>query len=709
MLRRFCLLMLLFASALFSQGFFPNSGATNQPISVTLNWSGMARSSYYYVQVSKSQYFLPANIVTSTATSTDSLALSGQLVYGFTYYWRVGDAYVVDTNWTPVFSFTTMAPPNPTLVSPNNGAVNQPTSLTLTWNSVAGVAPYQAQVSTVATFTTTILNPSAASGTSLAIDGLSNGTIYYWQIIQLVPIWGGNAVKYSSIWSFTTIPLVPVAPTLVSPTNGAGNQSISPAISWGTVPGAATYGSQVSTVSTFASTVNNQVGLTQVAALVVSLMNSSTYYWKANATNTVGTSVWSGVWSFLTTTGPPSAPILVAPVNGATNQSSSPVLTWNSVAGASLYNVQVSTIATFTSTISNQSNLSATSGLVNNLENSTVYYWRANATNFGGSSLWSAIWSFATASPSTKDSCIVYYPFSGNTYDSSGNAINGVAMNGASFCTDRFGHANSALLLPYTGYVNVAKSSNLSIANVVSISVWVKRSAQRQEFAGILYKGRSGNENYYVSYDTLYKSYIAGVNDGIWHSYFTNTAFPDTGKWEYIVAIISASGVPQLYVNGQPCLGYWGPGNSAYSLSTLPVDTNSMWIGRGNDAGTNGEYFSGALDDIRIYNRALTVTEIGQLYSSSPTSTILAKNDAAISKKLSISNSGIAYKLPSASKVSVTLYDIQGRQVRQLVNATQNAGAYNIDLRREKITAGFYVVKFKAGSFIVQKRLTLMN
>jgi hypothetical protein len=90
-------------------------------------------------------------------------------------------------------------------------------------------------------------------------------------------------------------------------------------------------------------------------------------------------------------------------------------------------------------------------------------------------------------------------------------------------------------------------------------------------------------------------------------------------------------------------------------------------------------------------------------------SAVLPQKDAPDSKRISFSNSGIIYELPTTSNVSLIFYNIQGRQVKQLVSGMQNAGLYSINFNHAKVPAGYYIVEFKAGTFIVQKRLALMN
>ncbi|MGQ9604224.1 MAG: S8 family serine peptidase [bacterium] len=94
----------------------------------------------------------------------------------------------------------------------------------------------------------------------------------------------------------------------------------------------------------------------------------------------------------------PNPPTLVSPANGATNVSIPVTLTWNASSGATSYNVQVSTNSSFTSLVYNQTGITSTSTTVSNLSEGTLYYWRVSATNSAGTSAWSSVWSFTTAS-----------------------------------------------------------------------------------------------------------------------------------------------------------------------------------------------------------------------------------------------------------------------------------------------------------------------
>jgi hypothetical protein len=94
----------------------------------------------------------------------------------------------------------------------------------------------------------------------------------------------------------------------------------------------------------------------------------------------------------------PPAPTLSFPANNATNIAIPPTLTWNPSTGATSYTSQVSTNSSLTSFVYNQSGITSTTQQVTGLSDSTTYYWRTSATNSDGTSSYSSVWQFTTAS-----------------------------------------------------------------------------------------------------------------------------------------------------------------------------------------------------------------------------------------------------------------------------------------------------------------------
>jgi hypothetical protein len=93
----------------------------------------------------------------------------------------------------------------------------------------------------------------------------------------------------------------------------------------------------------------------------------------------------------------PGAATLLTPANGALNVPAAPTFTWNAVAGASSYSIQVATDAGFSNIVASASGLANPTWTSNvTLNTSTTHYWRVWADNVCGVGVYSATWSFTT-------------------------------------------------------------------------------------------------------------------------------------------------------------------------------------------------------------------------------------------------------------------------------------------------------------------------
>jgi hypothetical protein len=149
----------------------------------------------------------------------------------------------------------------------------------------------------------------------------------------------------------------------------------------------------------FVTTLVNESALTATSYALGGLAPSTKYYWRVSAANGLGSSAYSGTWSFTTFTSPPAVPVLSTPANGASGVATNPTLVWNPSMVAASYHVQLATDPAFATTLVDESALTATSYVVSGLAPGTKYYWRVSATNVLGSSAYSSAWSFTTVVP----------------------------------------------------------------------------------------------------------------------------------------------------------------------------------------------------------------------------------------------------------------------------------------------------------------------
>jgi hypothetical protein len=292
----------------------------------------------------------------------------------------------------------------PTLSSPANAATVSNVTPTLSWNPSAGASTYSLQVSANTTFSPTVVNQNALTGSSYSIPAgvLSQGVTYNWRVAAKDA--NSNTSAWSSVFTFKT-PVAVQAPTLASPANASTVSNVTPTLSWNPSAGASTYSLQVSSNSTFSSTVINQTTLAGTSYSISAgvLSQGTTYNWRVSAKDANSNiSTWSSVYTFKTPVAASTlkAPTLSSPVNKANITDLTPSLTWNGVTGAASYCVQLSTDTTFATTIVNKSAITRTSYTIplGTLSWSTTYYWRVCTTDKSGlNSTWSTAYSMTTS------------------------------------------------------------------------------------------------------------------------------------------------------------------------------------------------------------------------------------------------------------------------------------------------------------------------
>ncbi|MCL4253599.1 MAG: hypothetical protein KJ043_07465, partial [Anaerolineae bacterium] len=179
------------------------------------------------------------------------------------------------------------------------------------------------------------------------------------------------------------------APTLIAPANAFSTTNFNVNFSWNAVPDATQYQIQIATDSGFTNIVHDHIlaGTTYNYAL----SNSGTYYWRVRALNTIKFGLWSASRQF--TIQPLPAPTLIAPADMLVTTDTNLTFSWNSVSGATQYQIQIATDSGFTNIIHNHTLASTSYNYT--LPGQGRYYWRVRAN--GGT--WSSVRYFDIPSP----------------------------------------------------------------------------------------------------------------------------------------------------------------------------------------------------------------------------------------------------------------------------------------------------------------------
>ena len=210
------------------------------------------------------------------------------------------------------------------------------------------------------------------------------------------------------------------------------------------------------------------------------------------------------------------------------------------------------------------------------------------------------------ASGENINGLVAYYPFSGDADDASGNGNNGVVC-GATLTSDRHGNPDSAYyfsgydLNSETGaYIEVPNSGSLyNITTSVTVSAWIR--IDNGDWASIVCKGYETRQ-----YSIQFKcdSETRWNTTTLQNNIKATSATPTPSEWHHVA--MTYDGAKQTaYLDGR-IIGF-GMASDAISKVAEP-----LYIGIDPPGGLN--CFAGAIDEVYIYNRALSLDEIQELY-----------------------------------------------------------------------------------------------
>ncbi|MEW8470659.1 MAG: Ig-like domain-containing protein, partial [Candidatus Thiodiazotropha sp.] len=219
-----------------------------------------------------------------------------------------------------------------------------------------------------------------------------------------------------------------------------------------------------------------------------------------------------------------------------------------------------------------------------------------------------------------------HWAFDANAADSSGNSYHGTLTNGAAIdtndATDIVGEGKLSLD-GINDYVNLSTHvSSFSGLTQGTISAWINTTSSAVQHIFSIYDRSSPNEaDLGVDNGELF-FFVENMGPGILLNVEADTPIND-GAWHHVAVTVDGSG-NNLYVDGVQLTGAaitYLNGSSSTSAFFSSVDfIDDMQIGSIDDFGAGiVNPFNGLIDEVRIYSRALTSTDIAELANLPPT------------------------------------------------------------------------------------------
>lgn len=216
-----------------------------------------------------------------------------------------------------------------------------------------------------------------------------------------------------------------------------------------------------------------------------------------------------------------------------------------------------------------------------------------------------------STSPATAADLVAAYPFAGDAADTTQFGNDGV-VGGATLTTDRFGYASNAYRFDGNDSIYVANSTQLN-SDFTTIGFWVKVNALPAQGEAYLLSNGGWQQRWKISLPNHGKPvFTTNATSGI-SDMDSNSPLP-VGQWKYVVFVHDGT-TDKIYIDGALA----NQKNVAGALN----DTGFP-LSIGNNPIDGGNYFNGDLDDLQIYNKALTAAEITALYNAQKTAPVYA-------------------------------------------------------------------------------------
>jgi hypothetical protein len=296
-----------------------------------------------------------------------------------------------------------------------------------------------------------------------------------------------------------------------------------------------------------------------------------------------------------------------------------------------------------------------------------------------------------TLAPNLQEGLVGYWPFCGNANDESGNGNHGV-VNGAMPVEDRYGTESAAYAFNgLNSFISVADNVDESLdvqSGEFSISCWMKAESNLFQTQGLVAKeyGDNTSGDYSLVIPANGKAQLSvGVGSGIIGAVQQSDSVITDGGWKHITAVYINGGDMKMYINGQL---NQGENNES---TALPNSNTALDLIFGRSANFPNYYFlNGCLDDIAIWNRALTLAEVQQLYgldaigveSFSRTKALLTYPNPA-TDQLTINYGNFAamvgYSLSIFDNGGSTVHETNITQAQETLDISQwSAGVYQV-------------------------------
>lgn len=287
-----------------------------------------------------------------------------------------------------------------------------------------------------------------------------------------------------------------------------------------------------------------------------------------------------------------------------------------------------------------------------------------------------------------------FWPFCNNANDHSGNGNNGTATN-AILSNDRFNMANNAYSFNGTSAYIATNMTGILGSNARAVAFWAKTAVSNSIMCGVSWGDEQSNPNYGVRYECAFNFWSTGpsyIGSDCAITYSCPSPSNDNNWHHYVYQYNGIGDITnvEVYQDGVLLTNVTSSHNP-----NAPVNTSSNWsVNFGRIPYTIPHYFNGSLDDIGIWDRVLTPTEIQQLFEG---------DRPCVSVGVSEWTSNIQtiklFPIPSKDKIELVMEEENkySYEIYNLIGQLEITGAFHgkTVINIEKLQPGIYNLVLK--------------
>jgi len=283
---------------------------------------------------------------------------------------------------------------------------------------------------------------------------------------------------------------------------------------------------------------------------------------------------------------------------------------------------------------------------------------------------------------------MAWYPLECNAQDATGNGNNATLVTNVTYGTGKIG----AWAAQFSGNTNSYMTIPRCISNSFTMACWVKTTARgggSQWWAG---KGIVDGEvpGSVADFGLTLVGNNAAFGIGNPDTTITSTSVINDGQWHHVAAEWSSlTGLMQLYVDGQLQATANGPSGTRSAPPSLRISSIQ--------AGYAGGFLAGTIDDVRLFGRTLSGSEVAGIMNYAPTLAPIANSTILAGRTLLITNTASDPDLPETT-LTWSLLSAPAGVVIYAVSPTNAVLSWRPTMAQSPATNNFGVVATANGT-----------